>query len=42
VEDLLVRRIEVVRPIAPEDGDDIVRRITLSAFDEPVDIAVPN
>lgn len=42
VEDLLVRRIEVVGPIAPEDGDDIVRRITLSAFDEPVNISVPN
>lgn len=41
-EDDLVRRIDLIGPLAPNDADDIVRRVTLSAFDEPVDISAPN
>lgn len=41
VDDSLVRRIEVRGPIAPNDADEVVRRITLSEFDEPVEIAPP-
>lgn len=42
VEDLLVRRIEVVGPLAPNEAEDILRRLTLSQFDEPVEITAPN
>ncbi len=42
VEDLLVRQIEVVGPLAPNDASDILRRLTLSDFDEVVEITAPN
>ena len=42
VDDLLVRRIEVVGPLAPNDAEDILRRLTLSDFDEVVEITAPN
>ncbi len=42
VDDLLVRRIEVVGPIAPNDADNVLRRLTLSDFDEVVEITAPN
>lgn len=42
VDDLLVRRIEVVGPLAPNDAEDIVRRLSLSDFDEVVEITAPN
>lgn len=41
VEDPVVHRIEVAGRVAPDDADDIVRRITLSRFDEPIEIAAP-
>lgn len=41
-DDLLVRRIEVVGPLAPNDAEDILRRLTLSDFDEVVEITAPN
>jgi len=42
VEDLLVRKIEVVGALAPNDASDILRRLTLSDFDEVVEIMAPN
>jgi len=42
VEDLLVRRIDVIGPLAPNEDEDILRRLTLSQFDEPVEITAPN
>jgi hypothetical protein len=41
VEDLLVRRIDVIGPLAPNEDDAILRRLTLSQFDEPVEITAP-
>lgn len=41
VDDLLVRRIELAGPLAPDDAGDIVRRITLSDFDADVEITAP-
>lgn len=41
VEDLLVRRLEARGPIAANDAEGILRRISLSRFDEPVDITAP-
>ncbi len=42
VDDLLVRRVEIAGPVAPNDAEDIVRRLSLSGFDEPVDITAPS
>jgi hypothetical protein len=42
VDDPLVYRLEVTGPVAPGDDDDIVRRLTLSRFDEPVVIEEPD
>lgn len=42
VDDLLVRRIDVVGPLGPSEADNILRRLTLSQFDEPVQITAPN
>ncbi|MEX1023272.1 MAG: LppX_LprAFG lipoprotein, partial [Dehalococcoidia bacterium] len=38
IDDSRVYRAEIIGPVAPDDADDIVRRIELSAYDEPVDI----
>jgi len=40
-DDLLVRQVEVTGALAPGDADDIVRRLILSRFDEPAEIAPP-
>jgi hypothetical protein len=42
VEDLLVRKIEVSGALAPNDADDILRRLTLSDFDAVDEITAPN
>ena len=42
VDDLLVRRVEIDGPVAPNDAEDIVRRLSLSAFGEPVEITAPS
>jgi len=42
VEDLLVRKIEVRGALAPNDAEDILRRLTLTDFDEVVEITAPN
>ena len=41
VDDLLVYRIELVGAVAAGEADDLVRRITLSRFDEDIEIAPP-
>ncbi|MDA1009912.1 MAG: LppX_LprAFG lipoprotein [Chloroflexi bacterium] len=41
VDDLLVRQVEVEGPIAPADGDDIVRRLILRDFNAAVEITAP-
>ncbi|MGE3960225.1 MAG: LppX_LprAFG lipoprotein [Dehalococcoidia bacterium] len=41
-EDLLVRRIEIEGPVAPNDAEDILRRLSLSGFGEPVEISAPS
>jgi hypothetical protein len=40
-DDLLVRKIEVAGPLASGDAENIVRRLILSRFDEPAEIAPP-
>src|SRR5690606_3903550 len=42
VDDLLVRKLEVRGAIARDDAENILRRITLSEFDEVVEITAPN
>jgi len=42
VEDLLVRQIEVRGALAPNDAENILRRLTLSDFDSVVEITAPN
>jgi len=41
VEDLLVRQVEVYGPLAPNDTDNVVRRLLLSDFDATVEIIAP-
>jgi hypothetical protein len=40
--DKLVRRVELTGAILKDEADDIVRRVDLSAFNEPVDIQAPS
>ena len=42
VEDSLVYRLEARGMVAANDSEDIVRRINLSAFNEPVEITAPD
>jgi hypothetical protein len=42
VDDQLVRRIELRGPVASGEADNLVRRLTLSRFDEDVSIAPPD
>jgi hypothetical protein len=37
----LVRRVELTGAILEGEADDIIRRVDLSAFNEPVDIQAP-
>lgn len=41
VDDPLVYRLEVTGAVAPNDTETVVRRVILSAFDEPVEIVAP-
>jgi len=41
VDDPLVYRVQVEGPLSPEEDDAIVRRLELSAFDEPIEITAP-
>ncbi len=41
IDDSRPYRAELTGPATPDDADDIVRRIDLSAFDEPVEITAP-
>jgi len=41
VDDQLVRKVELRGPVASGESDDLVRRLTLSRFDEDVSIAPP-
>ncbi len=41
VEDQLVRRVELHGPVARGESDDLVRRLTLSRFDEDIPIVPP-
>jgi hypothetical protein len=40
-DDRLLRRLELAGPISPGEGDDALRRVELSQFDEPVHITAP-
>ena len=40
-DDLLLRRVRVSGPVGPDEGEDAVRTVELSAFDEPVEITAP-
>ncbi len=40
-EDMLLRRVRLSGPISPDEGEDAVRTVELSAFDEPVQISAP-
>jgi hypothetical protein len=41
-DDLLLRRLRLSGPVSPSEGEDAVRTIELSAFDEPVSITAPS
>ena len=40
-DDKLLRRLRLSGPISPDEGEDAVRTVELSAFDEPVQISAP-
>jgi lipoprotein LprG len=40
-DDMLIRRVRLSGPISSDEGDDAVRTVELSAFDEPVEISAP-
>ena len=40
--DSIVRRIQIVGPILPEEEPGIIRQVDLLAFNEPVDIPLPS
>jgi lipoprotein LprG len=41
-DDLLLRRLRLSGPVSPDEGEDAVRTVELSAFDEPVQISAPD
>ncbi len=41
-DDKLLRRVRLSGPISPSEGEDAVRTIELSAFDEPVSVTAPS
>jgi hypothetical protein len=41
-DDKLLRRLSLNGPISPDEGEDAVRTVELSAFDEPVQISAPS
>ena len=42
VDDQLVRRVELIGPVASGESDDLVRRLILSRFDEDISIVPPD
>jgi len=40
-DDMLIRRLRLTGPVSPEEGDDAVRNVELSQFDEAVRITAP-